>query len=265
MIKKLLVVTMVVIISACSTLQKELSNYVKEPEVTYKSIAVGKMSMEAIELIPTFNVVNKNDFSLPISAITYELSLNNKKMLMGESDDIGTLSANAEQDVSLSLDLTKETIVSLQQLLFKDKKLDYQIKGGVKAMGFTIPFEKSATLYVPDVTINDLQVNSATFNELDIVLSIDIDNKNEFSLPLEDVSYSVSSQGKKLFQGGLESQKIAQGKNTIQLPLTIKPSDLFNNVFSLLLSPELPLKFEVTTPMFTKTYDQSINLGSFFR
>jgi len=265
MLKKILVVITIVFISACSTLQKELNNYVKEPEVTYKSIAVGKMSMNAIELIPTFNVANKNNFSLPISAITYELSLNNKKMLAGESDDIGTLSANAEQDVSLSLDLTKETIASLQQLLFEDKKLNYQIKGGVKAMGLTIPFEKSATLYLPDVTINDLQVNSATFSELDIVLSVDIDNQNDFSLPLEDISYSVSSQGKKLFQGGLESQKIAQGKNTIQLPLTIKPSDLFNNVFSLLLSPELPLKFEVTTPMFTKTYDQSINLGSFFR
>lgn len=265
MIKKLLVVTMVVIISACSTLQKELSNYVKEPEVTYKSIAIGKMSMEAIELIPTFNVTNKNDFSLPISAITYELSLNNKKMLAGESDDIGTLSANAEKDVSLSLDLTKETISSLQQLLFKDKKLDYQIKGGVKAMGLTIPFERSATLYVPDVTINDLQVNSATFSELDIVLSVDIDNKNDFSLPLEDVNYAVSSKGKKLFQGGLESQKIAQGKTTIELPLTIKPSDLFNNVFSLLLNPELPLKFEITTPMFSKTYEQSVNLSSFFR
>jgi LEA14-like dessication related protein len=265
MIKKLLVITMVVIISACSTLQKELSNYVKEPEVTYKSIAVGKMSMQAIELIPTFNVANKNNFSLPINAISYELLLNNKQMLAGESDDIGTLSANGEKDVSLSLDLTQETLTSLQQLLFKDKKLDYQIKGDVKAMGVTIPFEKSATLYVPQVKINDLQVNSATFNELDIVLSVDIDNQNDFSLPLEDVNYSVSSQGKMLFKGGLESQRIAQGKNTINLPLKLKPSDLFSNIFTLLLSPELPLKFEITTPMFSKSYEQSLNLSSFFK
>lgn len=265
MIKKLLVVACMVVISACATLQKELSNYVKEPEVSYQSISVGKMSMDAIELIPTFNVANKNDFSLPINAITYELSLNNKKMLTGESDEIGTLPANADTDVSLSLDLTKETLTSLQQLLFKDKKLDYQIKGGVKAMGITIPFEKSATLYVPEIKIHDLKVNSATFDALDIVLSIDIDNKNEFSLPLEDVGYSVSSQGKMLFKGALQNQKIAQGKNTIQLPLSIKPNDLFSNVFSLLLDPEVPLKFEITTPIFSKSYEQSLNLGTFFR
>lgn len=265
MIKKLLVVACMVVISACATLQKELSNYVTEPEVSYQSISVGKMSMDAIELIPTFNVANKNDFSLPINAITYELSLNNKKMLTGESDEIGTLPANADTDVSLSLDLTKETLTSLQQLLFKDKKLDYQIKGGVKAMGITIPFEKSATLYVPEIKIHDLKVNSATFDALDIVLSIDIDNKNEFSLPLEDVGYSVSSQGKMLFKGALQKQKIAQGKNTIQLPLSIKPNDLFSNVFSLLLDPEVPLKFEITTPIFSKSYEQSLNLGTFFR
>lgn len=265
MIKKLLIVSMVVIISACSMLKKEISNYVKEPEVTYKSIAVGKMSMDSIELIPTFHVVNENNFSLPISAVTYELSLNNKQMLAGESDEVGTLPANSEKDVSLSLNLTQETLASLQQLLLKDKKLDYQIKGGVEAMGLTIPFEKSATLYVPEVTINDLQVNKADFNEMDLLLTVDISNKNDFNLPLEDISYSVSSKGKMLFQGDLKSQKITQGKNTIQLPLKIKPNDLFNNAFALLLNPELPLKFEITTPIFTKTYEQSINLSALIR
>lgn len=265
MIKKLLIVALAVMVSSCSTLQKELKNYVKQPEVNYKSFAVGNVSMDAIELIPTFNVANKNDFSLPINTITYELSLNNKKMLAGETAEIGTLAANKDKDVSLSIDLTKETLTSFQQLLFKDKKLDYQIKGDVNAMGLSIPFEKSATLYVPDIKVSDVKVNSATFDKVDIVLSLEIENQNDFSLPLEDVNYSVSSKGNTLFSGGLSNQKIAKGKTNLQLPLSIKPSDLFSNVFSMLLNPELPLTFEIETPLFKKSYDQSLNLSSFFR
>ena len=91
------------------------------------------------------------------------------------------------------------------------------------------------------------------------------DNQNDFSLPLDNVDYSVSSKGNTLFQGGLKNQQIGKGKTNIQLPLTIKPNDLFSNVFSMLLNPELPLTFEIETPLFSKSYEQSLNLSSFFR
>jgi len=265
MIKKSLIVAMMMIISACSTLQKELKNHVKTPEVNYQSISLGKVAMDSIELNPIFNIANKNAFSLPINTINYELSLNNEKMFAGETEAIGTLPANSDKNVSLSIDLTKETLTSLQQLLFKDKKLNYQVKGNVNVMGLAIPFEKSATLYVPEIKIIDFKVVNASFTQLDIILSVAIDNQNAFSLPLENVNYSVTSNNKSLFKGELKSQNIAQGKNNIQLPLSIKPNELFNNVFALLLTPELPLHVEINTPLFNKSYDHSLNLSSFFR
>lgn len=265
MIKKLLAVAMVCTLAACGTLQQELQNYVKKPEVTYQSIAVGKASMDLIELTPTFNVTNPNGFPIPVDTVSYALSLNNKQMLEGETKEIGTLPANGDKDVTLAIALTKETLSSLQQLLFKDKKIDYQIQGDVTAAGIAIPFEKSATLYIPDIKVGDLKVVNASFEKLEFVLSVDIDNKNEFSLPLEDVSYSVSSKGNELFKGALKNTQIAQGSNSVEIPVSIKPNDLFSNVFSMLLNPELPLHFEITSPLFTKSYDHSLNMGSFFK
>lgn len=265
MFKKVIFITALTALSACSSLQQGIKDYVKKPDVSYKSISIGEVSMDRIELNPTFNITNNNAFSLPIDSIDYELSLNQKKMLDGKTDDIGTLPANTNKEVSLSLALTKETLTSLQQLLFKEKKLDYVVKGNVNAIGLAIPFEKSATLYVPTVSIADLKVINATFNELNIVLSLDVDNQNDFNLPLEDLSYAVSSKGSALFNGALSSQKLTKGKSTIQLPLSIKPSDMFSNVFALLLTPELPLHFEIKSPLFTQSYDQTVNLTSFFR
>jgi LEA14-like dessication related protein len=264
MIKNLIVVAMVVMVSACTTLQNELKNYVQQPEVSYKSIAVGKVSMSAIELNPTFNIANKNNFSIPIDAVTYDLAFNNQTMLAGETKSIGSLPANNAKDVTLSLDLTKETLTSLQQLLFKNKKLDYRVKGGVKAMGLTIPFEKSATLYVPEISIKDVKIVNSSFSQLDILLSVDLDNQNEFALPLDMLNYTVSSNGKTLFKGDLKNTKISTGKNNIQLPLSIKPNDLFGSMFGLLSNPTLPLHFEISSPMFKKSHDQSLDLSSFF-
>jgi len=265
MFKKILLVSTIATLSACASLQDSLKEYVTQPEVNYKSIAIGEVSMDRIELNPTFNVVNNNNFVLPVDTITYQLSLNNEQMLEGETSDIGTLPANSNKDVNLSLALTQETLTSMQQLLFKNKKLDYQVKGSVNALGLAIPFEKEDTIYVPEISIADMEVTNASFDKLDIVLSLDVDNQNDFNLPLDDVSYVVSSKGSDLFKGSLTSQQLAQGKSNIQLPLSIKPSDMFSNVFSLLVTPELPLHFEITSPLFTKSYDQTINLTSFFK
>lgn len=262
--KKFLLIALLITVSACSTLQEGVKSLVKQPEVTYKSISVGEVSMDAFELNPTFSIENKNTFSLPIDSVTYDLSLNEKNMLTGETKDIGTLPANNTKDVTLSLGLTQETLTALQQLLFKNKQLDYTIKGSVKTMGLAIPFEKSATLYVPEIKVADVQVKEASFSQLDILLSIDVDNKNDFGLPLDTLNYSVSSKGKHLFKGDINNQEIAKGKTNIQLPLSIKPSDLFTSVLGLLADPELPLHFEIQSPLFSKSYDQSLNLLTFF-
>jgi len=264
MIKKIVAVIMVFTLSACASLQEELQNYVKQPEVTYKSIAVGQVSMDLIELMPSFNISNQNNFSIPVNSVSYQLSLNEKKMLEGQSQEVGTLPANADKEVTLSIDLTQETLTSLQQLLFKDKKIDYQIKGSVNTLGVDLPFEKSATLYVPDIKVREMKVVNASFEQLDLLLSVDIDNKNDFSLPLEDVSYAVSSKGKALFDGMLSTTNLAEGSNQINIPVSIKPQDIFGSMFTLLLNPELPLHFEISTPLFTKSYDHSLNLTSFF-
>lgn len=264
MIKKLLAITLLLQISACANLQQEINKFVKQPEVTYQSISVGKVSMQGIELNPTFKIDNNNSFAIPVDVVSYDFTLNDKKMFAGETQAIGSLAANNSKDVTLSIDLTQETLASFQQLLVKDKKLDYQVKGSVKAMGLVVPFEKSDTLYVPDISVADVKVVNASLSDLQLLLSIDVDNQNNFSLPLETLNYSVSTGGQFLFDGALNNQQISQGKNNIQLPLSIKLDTIFTSVFSILANPELPLHIEINSPLFNKSFDQSMNLTSFF-
>jgi LEA14-like dessication related protein len=264
MIKKILSIALLMMVTSCTTLQQEFKHYINKPVVSYKSFSVGKVAMNSIELNPTFNIMNKNSFAIPVNEVTYSLTLNNKQMLTGKSEKIGTLSANDSKDITLSIALTKETLLSLQHLLFKDRKVNYQVKGHVDVMGLAIPFEQSATIFIPEITNIDLKVIKANFKQLDIELDIAVNNQNNFLLPLENITYSVSSHNNILFNGEIQNQKIAKGENTITLPLTIKPNTLFSNIFALLNSPILPIHVEINTPLFHKSYDHNLNLATFF-
>lgn len=129
-------------------------------------------------------------------------------------------------------------------------------------MGFAIPFSQSANLYIPDISVNKLTIKKANINEVTLMASFNINNKNDFVLPLDKVNYSLSTGNKSLLNGALNNQKITQGKNQINVPLTLKTNQLVTNVFSLLKNPNLPITIKINSPLFNYKTTQSSNLTS---
>ncbi|MFT4835548.1 MAG: LEA14-like dessication related protein [Psychromonas sp.] len=120
--------------------------------------------MSVIELNPIFNIANNN---------------------------------NNNNNFSISLD-------AVTYDLSFNNKLDYWVKSALKTMGLNISFEQSATLYVPEISIKELEIVNRNFTQLDILLSVDLNNPNHFALLMGLLNYTVSSSGKTLFKGSLE-------------------------------------------------------------
>jgi LEA14-like dessication related protein len=66
MIKKVMLLVLAITVSACSTLQNLMKENIKEPEITYKSMSIGQLTRDNIELKPTFSIANNNGFTIPI-------------------------------------------------------------------------------------------------------------------------------------------------------------------------------------------------------
>lgn len=247
----------------CNNLKDLAKKTIAEPEITYKSLSVGKMSSDGIELIPVFEVKNKNAFSIPIDTINYELSLKELTMLNGAINNIGTLAGNSSKDIPISFLLNKEVFAAFKELLINNEKLDFTIKGQAKVMGFAIPFEKSATFYRPQISIGKLDIGQANFQQIQGTVSIKINNPNAFTLPLDKFGYQVATDGKSIIKGEILSTELKQGLNEIQIPLTIKPSELFSSVFSLIKNPNLPLNFQIDSPLNSIQDNQSLKLTDF--
>jgi LEA14-like dessication related protein len=196
--------------------------------------------------------------------IKYELSFNQKAMIKGETDKVGDLPANQSTDVTLGIDLTKDTLAAIKDVLFKEGKIDYIIKGEVEVLGYIFPFEKASTLFKPTVSLGKLTIKKVDFKQVDIVVNLTVGNQNDFTLPLDLLSYSVSSGANQLVAGSLKNQSIKQGTNLLQIPLSINPSKLFSSIFSLLQNPKLPLSFNVSSGAFEHSLQQTLNLESLF-
>lgn len=262
MFKRIMLLVLAISTSACSTMQSLVKENIKEPEVVYKNISVGQLTSEKIELKPTFSITNKNSYTIPVDRFKYELSFNQKTMMKGETDKIGDLPAKQSKDVTLGINLTKDTLLSVKDILLKEGKIDYVIKGEVEVMGFKFPFEKASTLYKPSVNIGKLEIKKSSFKQIDMVVNLTVDNKNDFALPLDMLSYTVSTGTNQLVAGDLKDQQINEGLNHIQIPVTVHLSKLFTSVFSLLQNPELPLSFNFNVGGFEKSVEQTLNLNS---
>lgn len=262
MFKKIIVIALAMTATACATMQGLVKDNLKEPEVTYKNITMGELTREKIQLKPTFSIANKNGYAIPVDNLKYELSFNQKTMLKGETDQVGSLPANQSKDVTLGLDLTKESLLSVKDILMKEGQIDYVIKGEVEVMGFKFPFEKASTLYKPTVSLGKLEVKSASFKQVEMAVNLTVNNKNDFTLPLDMLSYTVSTGTQQLVAGDLKDQKIQQGSNDIQIPLSVNLGQMFSSMFSLLQDPKLPLTFNFNAGGFEDSVEQTLDLKS---
>ena len=262
MLKKITVLSFALMVSACAALQSAVQDNVQKPEVTYKTVSMGDVTGEKIELKPTFSIANKNGYAIPVDSITYDVAFNNVTMFNGKSDQVGTLPANASKDVTLGIDLTQDTLKSVKDVLMEDGKIDYVIKGEVEVMGLKFPFEQASSFYKPTVSMGGVDVESASFKQVDMVANLIVTNENDFTLPLDMLAYSVSSGKNQLVSGDLKNQVIKQGVNELKIPLSIDPSTMFSSLFSLLQEPNLPLSFNFSSGIFETSSEQSINLRS---
>ena len=260
MMKKIIILMLVVATTACSSLQGFVKDNLKEPEVTYKSISMGELTQDKIELKPTFSIANKNSYSIPVDGLKYELSFNQKSMLKGATDKVGNLPANQSKEIALGIDLTKETLASFKDLLLKEGRIDYVIKGEVEVMGLSFPFEKSSTLYKPTVSLGRLEIKSSSFKQVDMIVNLIVKNDNDFTMPLDMLSYTVKTGNQQLVAGDLKEQKIQQGTNTLQIPVSIQLGQLFSSMFSLLQNPQLPLSFSFNAGGFENSVEQTLDL-----
>lgn len=260
MFRTLCVVMVLLFLNACAAVKPVLGPDFKEPEISYQSIALGEVSLSMVQLKPTLAINNLNAFPIPVDQIEYQLLVNDKQLLKGSNESIGELPAKKSKNVTFQIDLNGESLEAARGVLYKADRFDYVIQGKVKALGMSFPFSRSSSLSKPKIAFGGFKINSASFGKISMALTLDVENNNDFSIPLSDLSYKISSKKQLLMSGNLKDESIKQGKNTFQIPLVFKPNELFSSVLSLLANPKMPLTLDIKSSLFSYSTEQSLDI-----
>lgn len=201
-------------LSGCQTLT---STVVKEPQVNVDHIAVTGVSLDAVDLMLTLKVDNPNNYKLALSGYSYQVSFNDKPMLKGQTDEGFSVAAKQSNLVKVPLRMTFSDVMKLLQEVGADNKLRYDVKADMRLdapilNAFSLPAEKSGEITVPrlpNIALKDLRVRKLNFSEVDFEIELNIENPNDFSVDLKDLSYQLNMDGEPMAKGAL--------KNDIQL------------------------------------------------
>ena len=103
-------------ITSCATLQQQISDNIKQPQVSYKTMSIGQLTSSSIELFPVFSVYNSNMFDIPVTKISYNVTVNQQKVTSGIAKNIGTLPANQDKDIQLAMRFEQQALNTLKKL-----------------------------------------------------------------------------------------------------------------------------------------------------
>ena len=100
------------LLSSCATVGEMV---LEKPQVTLKDVAIGKVSLDEMELNATLDVVNPNSFPLNLSAIDYQVDSMGMTLGKGSTLEALNLKPGVKQTIRLPLTLTTLSALKLGQ------------------------------------------------------------------------------------------------------------------------------------------------------
>lgn len=135
--------------SACSTFDR----VVQKPSVELDSVNLEDPSLTALTMVFGVRVDNPNNFTIPVSALNYELRLNGNDLAKGVFDDPGKIPARGNAVVKIPVRVSYFSLYKTARSIQDKRAVSYEIKGDIDAAGITVPFNETGTVDLPKTTL----------------------------------------------------------------------------------------------------------------
>ncbi|MCU7890537.1 MAG: LEA type 2 family protein [Candidatus Thiodiazotropha sp. (ex Ustalcina ferruginea)] len=255
----LIAVYSLMLIQGCSSMER-VGQIMKGQKPTAKvtGVKVTSLDFDGVELAFDVNVTNPNPVGIDLAGLDYDLKLLGNSFVKGEQPMALSVAANGTSQVELPMRLGFRQLMSSYQKLQHASQAAYQLDLG---LGFNIPVLGKMKLPVsyqgefpipkiPDIKVKNLDIQKLTLNNAKLLLQIEVENPNNFSLLLDQLSYNLKLNGFNIGNGLLsQSVDIKQdGRGVINLPLSVDIMQAGLGLYSALLGND-GLKYELNGSM----------------
>lgn len=219
-----------VIFSSCTSLDTLIQHAgIQRPSVQIRSMQLTNMSFQKMDLLFHIQIFNPNNTGVQLAGFDYRLDVNQKNFLQGKQPNTIQIPSRGTEIIQLPVSVSNSALIEyIQEILNRDSiacSLSAGFQFNLPVIGdIRIPAEYQDTLPVlkiPEISVKSLQLERLNLDGADLVLKINIRNKNNFQLDLTSCNYQLNIENNPLIYGKTFDSMIIGKKADNQLPLGI--------------------------------------------
>ncbi len=211
----------VMLLAGCSLIGQQL---IDKPKVEYLGMNLKELSLFEATPVFRFRFTNTNPIGLDVSAVSYNLKINDQKFVKGVSGRNARIRAISSGEMELP--------VSFNFLDFfpypasAGESVSYELSGMIRVGPYSLPYEavgrfilpKIPGIFLKEVRISDLSESSAS-----LMLMIDLNNPNDFPLEVDTIAYVFRVNGAEVGDGAVSLAKAVEGKTGVRFSVPMNP------------------------------------------
>ncbi|MEJ2692173.1 MAG: LEA type 2 family protein [Candidatus Thiodiazotropha sp.] len=203
----------------------------RKPTAQVTGVKLTGLDMEGVNLAFDVKVNNPNPVGISLAGLDYDLKLLGSRFLQGEQPAGLKVAAKGNSQVQVPLRLGFQQLMSSYRQLKGAQRADYQLDLG---MGFDVPILGRVRVPVsykgefpvprmPEIRLRSLDIRQLSMSGAKLLLQMEVDNPNAFSLLLGKLDYNLKLNGYNVGSGLIDKPvNIEQGgKDVIELPVSL--------------------------------------------
>lgn len=219
----------------CATLQ----GIVQKPEIEFAGVSLDHMTLFEATPVFKFKMTNPNPVRIPVGAITYNMSINDRKFVSGVADKGMKIGARESGIVSVPVNVDYLDLFETFTEFNASREVRYNLSGAIDVGPFQIPFAHEGSLMVPklpEISLKNVAVSDLSLTRAKVELILGIENSNPFAVKLNGLQYGIKLGGKEFVRGEMRAVPAVdeKGVSTLTIPMNVNFFKLGRSVYSLL-------------------------------
>lgn len=216
-------------LSGCATLQQALVAKEK-PKLSYKTVRMRDLSFESITLDFDFEVKNPYDVAISLASLDYQLDVDQKTLLQGQTNKELKVEAKGSSIVTLPYKIEFVKVSEAVAALFSSRKeipYDLAVTFGLKTpIGVVpIPVKTSGNVplpKLPDVSVGKVKLGKMSLLGAQILFDLNVKNNSAFPMAVKGSQLGVKLAGVDVSNSQLDIPDVpAEQSQTVQVPVKV--------------------------------------------
>lgn len=190
------------LLSGCASLQRLAEGTLEKPRLRFEKAEVAAVDLEGTTLVLDFTVENPNDLTFEVAGATWRLAVEGAEVADGDVPGGVALPARGKAPFAVTVRLRWADAARLADQVRQQPEVAWRVEGAIAVESpvgrLSLPYSHDGRLPVPRLPGLRLAGGSlevASFTELEVELSLDVTNPNEFLLPGATLRFDLLLNG----------------------------------------------------------------------